>query len=222
MKEFISRRQALLSSIIIVMSLVVVVLVELPGLTQEIITGLIIGDFLFCSYFWVEYIAGIVRADDKKKYAAYHFVDVVGAIPTAYALRWFRVVRLLRLLKLLRVAALFNRLWRLWIKALRLAPATTLAVYSAAMVFLGGSAFYLTEQGANEKVVTYGDAVWLTLVTLTTVGYGDVYPVTPAGRWVGMILAILGIGFVAALTGTIAGSLLDSLHTKEEEQKEVA
>ena len=79
----------------------------------------------------------------------------------------------------------------------------------AAVALLGGSlGFFYVEQGVNPHMDTYADSLWWALVTVTTIGYGDIYPVTNAGRLVASMMMIVGIGCVSILTGTIASNLL--------------
>lgn len=69
-------------------------------------------------------------------------------------------------------------------------------------------ALYTAENGINEAVATPLDALWWGIVTLTTVGYGDVYPVTPEGRIAASILMLLGIGLFSAITATVTSFML--------------
>ncbi len=70
------------------------------------------------------------------------------------------------------------------------------------------TALYIAEAGVNENIQTPLDALWWGVVTLTTVGYGDVFPVTPEGRLAGGALMIVGITLFAAITGTITSFLV--------------
>jgi voltage-gated potassium channel len=77
-------------------------------------------------------------------------------------------------------------------------------------------ALFVAEKGVNETVDSPFDALWWGVTTLTTVGYGDVVPVTPEGRIAAAVLMLLGISLFAAITATITGYILESRHEADE------
>lgn len=207
-----SKVYALSSSVAVVSSLVVALMLETAMAGSALSAGLLALDSLLCSVFIAEYMAGVASSSHKGRYALLHLYDLLGAVPMAIAyipvLRLLRVFRLLRLLRLLRLGLFVGVLMRAWVKELKLHPAQALGAYSTVVLTLGSVGFYLTEKGANDQVSSIGEALWLSVVTLTTVGYGDIYPVTWGGRVFGSVLAIMGIGLLASLTGAIAGHML--------------
>lgn len=112
------------------------------------------------------------------------------------SLQALRVFRLLRLLRLIRVARVARRLFSL--EGLRY-----VALLALLTVLGGGSAF-----AAVEKHSSTWDGVWWAFTTMTTVGYGDKFPVTVLGRSVGMAVMLVGIGSIAILTGAVAQRFL--------------
>jgi voltage-gated potassium channel len=205
-----SKPYAVLSLAVIVISLVVVAAFESPVIYAKYAFVLLVLDTLCCIFFWFEYFYGIYDAPNKKKYAISHFIDVIGAIPTLVALRWLRLIRFIRLIRVLRIGVGVGKLWRIWVKHLKTDPGITLSGYSILLVLLGAEAFYIVEHGSNSHIHTYTDAVWLALATLTSVGLGDLYPVTSLGRGIAIAIALLGIGLLASLTATIANQILES------------
>jgi voltage-gated potassium channel len=127
-------------------------------------------------------------------------------LPASFqALRLFRLFRLLPLLRLGRVARhLFSVEGVTW--AALLAVLTTV---------FAGAAYSSIEKGASSW-----DGLWWAVSTVTTVGYGDEFPKTTAGRALGMALMLIGIGFVAVLTGAVAGRFLSA--RIEESQEELS
>ena len=75
------------------------------------------------------------------------------------------------------------------------------------VMFLCAYLFYRCEQSINDSVNSYGDALWWALCTVSTIGYGDIYPMTTAGRWIGVFLILAGVLFFLGATASIASIL---------------
>jgi voltage-gated potassium channel len=119
-------------------------------------------------------------------------------------LRVVRVVRFARLLRMVRTFKFFIRVARLG-RLTRMESA--LAVYISFMLmfyFYASFGIFNFEHGLNPTIKSFGDALWLGFTSLTTIGYGDIYPVTAGGRIMTALLAITGIGLFSLLTGEIA------------------
>lgn len=127
---------------------------------------------------------------------------------------WLRVLRLVRLFKLARYFQAFSLIVNT-IKAS--AQPLMAAIFAAALLwYLAGVFLYLAEHGAQpEKIASVGDAMWLSIITLTSVGYGDVYPITVAGRIIAGLVAVLGVGTVALPSGIIAGAFMHQIRERE-------
>jgi voltage-gated potassium channel len=89
-------------------------------------------------------------------------------------------------------------------------------VFSALAVSLGAVAEYIAESSDPEaKITSIGDAFWWAIVTVTTVGYGDLYPVTPGGKIVASMMMIIGIAILGVLISTLGAGLMESRFRKE-------
>jgi voltage-gated potassium channel len=147
-------------------------------------------------------------------------VDLFAVLPffaaaTAVDLRVLRGARLFRILRLLKatryIAAM--RLFRHVLRTRREELVLTTAVMSMLLV-MAASVMYLAENGAQpEKFSSIPASMWWAVATLTTVGYGDVYPVTPLGRLAGGCIAILGLGFFALPTAILGAGFVDAVQT---------
>jgi len=197
--------QEAISAAITAVSLIVVVLAETRHADS---TPLIVMDTLACAYFWVEFFVGLARAREKPQYLRAQVVPMLGAVPVLFHLRWLRVVRLLRLLRFLRMGVALLRLWRLWGSALVKEPAQALGFAALSVMVLGSAGLYAVEHPTNPSIKTFWDAIWLCATSLTTVGFGDVYPTTAEGRIISFIIMLLGIGIIGSLTATIAAYIL--------------
>lgn len=118
-------------------------------------------------------------------------------LQTLRGARALRLLRLLRLLPVLRSAALARRVFS--VEGLRYA-----ALVAGLALLAGGAAFAAVEDGHHSEKVTAWDGLWWAITTTTTVGYGDLYPVTNGGRVIAVGLMAVGIAFVGFLTAAIA------------------
>jgi voltage-gated potassium channel len=157
-------------------------------------------DLALTAIFVAEFVTRIVAAPSWQAYLRGHWIDLLALVPTGGT-------RLLRLLRLLRLVRAFAGVYRALIGLERLAAHRGLIwlfVAWLAVAAISAAALYVAELGENPNLQSPVDAIWWGIVTLTTVGYGDVFPVTPEGRAVGALLMVLGITLWAGVTGTIA------------------
>lgn len=145
-------------------------------------------------------------------------VDLIAILPAlvalagggALVLRFFRVLRILRLAKLGRM----SRAWRNLIEAVhsRRHELGMIFVLAILAILLSSTLLYWAESGAQpDKFGSIPRAFWWAVVTLTTVGYGDIYPVTPLGKLFAGIVAVAGIGLIALPTGILAAAFSDAM-----------
>jgi voltage-gated potassium channel len=162
---------------------------------EWVITGIFIAEF--SSRLWA--------AESRRAYVRGHWIDLISCIPPT---RWFRMFRLLRLLRLVRA---FAGVGRAVTSAGRLANHKGLVWLFVAWIgvmFLCAVGVYISEVGVNPGIQSPVDALWWGLTTMTTVGYGDIYPTTGEGRLAAAVLLILGIGLYSAITATITSFLV--------------
>ncbi len=201
--------------LLIVLSLISYATGTLPGLTTETRKMLRIFEVVSVGIFTVEYLTRFFLARPRRGYAFSFFgiIDLVAIVPfyisTAIDLRSvraFRLLRLFRLLKLARYSAAVQRYHRAFILAredLILFGATALI-----LLYLSAVGIYYFENPAQpDKFASVFHSLWWAITTLTTVGYGDAYPVTIGGRVFTFFVLVVGLGIVAVPSGLFASAL---------------
>ena len=163
--------------------------------TELILTGI----------FAVEFVSRILASRSRTGYLRGHWIDVVALAPP---IRGARVLRLLRLLRLVRAfAGIYRAGLHLQALARHRGFAWLLLAWLGVMAVCSAW-LYVAEHGANKALANPFDALWWGVVTLTTVGYGDVTPITTEGKVAAMVLMLLGIGLFGAITATITSYLM--------------
>lgn len=163
-------------------------------------------DLGLTSIFVAEFVSRFAAAHDRRAYLRGHWIDLVALVPLA------RGARLLRLLRLLRLVRAFAGAYRVLTHVERLVQHRGLVLLFTswlAVMAISSMALYLAERGVPESNVdSFDDALWWGIVTLTTVGYGDVVPHTIEGKLAATVLMLLGIGLFAGITATITSIVL--------------
>ncbi len=203
-----------------------------PGLPEWAHTALRVEEPVIVAVFTVEYLLRIAIAPHPLAYmrSFWGIVDLLAILPFYLApgldLRSARALRLLRLLRLLKLARYSHAADRIS-SALKLVGEELVVFGFVAVIVLYVCAvgIYYFEHDAQPKAfASVFHAMWWAAVTLTTVGYGDIYPVTAGGRIFTVFVLILALGVVALPTGLIASALNrvreEELRQREEEKKE--
>lgn len=163
-----------------------------------------IFDYVVCAFFMTDFLKQLIRAEPKSSYLKYGWIDLISSIPAIPMLMWARVFRFLRLLKL----ATTLHSWRQIADNVfrnRASGAAAVGIATViAVVFVGGIVILEIENDPSSNIKNGSDALWWAMTTVTTVGYGDKYPVTDAGRLFGALLMIVGIGVYGTITGLFA------------------
>lgn len=160
-------------------------------------------DLFVWAAFVIEYLVKLYLSPSRREFFTHHLIDL--AVVTLPMLRPLRAARLLRLLNLVRVGVvLANALRRT--KALFTHRGFHFVLLAVLVVVFACSALVLSFESPAKgtNIHNFGDALWWAIVTVTTVGYGDRYPVTAGGRGVAAVLMFVGIGLIGVLTATVA------------------
>lgn len=164
---------------------------ELSASTEAVVLAL---DVFIWAFFAADLVVKVAVAPRRAQYLRQHWLEVLVVL-----------VPLARPLRLLRLIAYGSRAYQ---GAVRLARVDFLAVYAVGLVLLTATAVALAERGQDSQLDTFPDALWWSVVTVTTVGYGDIVPVTHVGRALAYVLMFGGIGLFGALTANFASLLV--------------
>lgn len=200
---------------LIVLSLIMFCLETLPDLSEQTRYWFRVAETATVLVFTAEYLLRLYVADDKIKYIFSFFglIDLLAVLPfylttgvDLRSIRVFRLLRLLRVLKLLRFNKAVARLSRAFTIARE--ELVLFAVATSMMLFVSAVGIYYFENGAQpETFASVFHALWWSVTTLTTVGYGDMYPVTLGGRIFAFLVLMIGLGIVAVPAGLLASAL---------------
>lgn len=188
--------------------------------------------------FTIEYFIRIWVSDktkeDKKERLNFAFssagiIDLIAILPFYLPLIFpfdLRVIRILRLFRLLRIFKLGRyskslKTIRYIFKETKAELSITVFVTFVLMILSSTLMYYIEHDDQPEQFASIGDAFWWSVATLTTVGYGDVYPVTGLGKLLSGVIALIGIGFVALPTGIISSAFIDKIQSEKKIEEEV-
>jgi voltage-gated potassium channel len=219
--------------VLTVLSLAVMVVMLLP-LSDATIQLLSVYDNLICVIFLIDFTLNLLGASKKSDYFIKErgWLDLLGSIPSLGLLtnagKWVGLLRLARLSRLARIARLLrgeNK--KTLVKDIlenRSQYAAFLTILLTILVLTVASVLVLQfeSKSPDANITTGGDALWYAIVTITTVGYGDFYPVTPAGRITAMFIMFAGVGIIGALASILASLLVGGSSPAEEEETPAA
>ncbi len=179
------------------------------------------ADNALCVLFFADFLITLYRSRDRRRYlATWGWVDLISSIPVMSAFRIGRVARIVRIIRVFRAVRSARALVAVVVE--RRAQSAMLAAALLAIIFVvfGSIAVLQVEQVDGANITSPQDAVWWTVVTLTTVGYGDRYPVTTEGRVVATVLMVAGLGLFGTLSGFVAAGFLSPAKREQESELE--
>ncbi len=170
-------------------------------------------------FFLLDFLYRLNKADSKSTYfKKYGWLDLIGSLPFLRFFRAYRVYRTIQYISKIRGRRFFREFF-----ANRAETAALTLILAVIFLFEFASIFILRAESASPEanIETASDAVWWVLVTVATVGYGDMYPVTDNGRFIAIFVIIAGVGLFGVLSGFLTRNFLGSPSDIGSKRKEI-
>ena len=173
-------------------------------LSKEIVILLNYVDNFICIIFLVDFGIRFKNANNKLVFMKWGWIDLVASIPFLDIFRAGRLLRLILLLRIFRALKSTKSIFEHINKNKKQSALTSVALLSFVVVIFSSIAILEFETDVNSNIKTAEDAIWWSYVTITTVGYGDKFPITTEGRIIGAILMTTGVGIFGTFTALVS------------------
>lgn len=202
----------LVLSIYVLVALIVVTTFKLSAETSKLLNYI---DIAICIFFFIEFCIRLYQAESKLKFMKWGWIDLISSIPMIDFLRVGRLLRFIRLFRILRAFRSTKQFVTYIFRNKAQGAFTSVSVLAILLIIFCSIAILQVENAPNSNIQTAEDAIWWSYVTITTVGYGDKFPVTTEGRIIASILLTAGVGLFGTFTAYIASIFV----TNNEEEK---
>lgn len=200
-------------TVFVLLALLLDAILNLPSEISKLIRY---ADWTICVFFFYDFVMTFKQADNKIKYLyTWGWIDLLASIP---AVNWFRYGKLIRIFRLLKFFKLAKSKKNYVLNINKRDLSSTIVIVATLLmmvIFSASIAILFFETAPNSNIKTAEDAVWWAIVTITTVGYGDFYPVTMGGRIVAILLLLIGVSMFFTLTALLVPFF--SRHDKDDE-----
>ena len=208
MNEDLAKKELnLFNIIILVLSLYVLISLIVTTffvLSDEVTVLLNYIDNVICIIFLVDFAIRFKKANNKLVFMKWGWIDLISSIPYIDFLRAGRVLRLIRLIRVFRAFKATKLIFEHINRNKKQSALTSVALISFLMVIFSSIAILQFEKDVNSNIKTAEDAIWWSYVTITTVGYGDKFPITTEGRVIGAVLMTMGVGIFGTFTALVS------------------
>jgi len=201
-------------SVYVLIALVIYTFFEVPSNIKVLLQ--IIDDGI-CIVFLYDFFLRFYKAKSKLAFMKWGWIDLISSIPSLPFFRFGRILRLIRLFRILRAFRSVKVLTHHIFKNRVQGTMTSVGIIAFLVVICASISILLVEIDPNSNIKSAEDAIWWSLVTVTTVGYGDKFPVTSEGRLIGSLLMFVGVGLFGTFTAYISSWFISGNKTNTEE-----
>lgn len=205
----------LILCVFVLLALAVEVLLPIPEdaalILQYVDTGV-------CVIFMVDFFGKLIKAPNKLEYLKWGWIDFVSSIPAIGFLRIGRLARVFRIIRLLRGVKSSKALVQYLLQKRAQSVFAVAALISILLLTFSSIAILQVEVGPDSNIQSAEDAFWWSVVTITTVGYGDHFPVSTEGRVIATVLMVCGVGMFGTFTGFVASWFTQPGESQQEDE----
>ena len=194
-------------SFIIIIDLILITSTLIFDVSGSMYQKILIFDIITCIILLFDFFQGLYRAEDKSQYLKENWIELVASIPFDIIFSSFMVIRYLRLLRLFRILFLVGEYFNVigdFLKDTHLDEILAVLI----LIVIGSTlGLFIIDPSMNNLF----DNLWFVVVSITTVGYGDITPNSVYGKILSLVLLIVGVFIFSAITGAISSYFMDSL-----------
>ena len=204
-----------------IFSMILIGIITFAPISPENLKIIQFLDYVICAIFFVDFLITFIRAENKRRYFfTWGWFDLLSSIPAVYFLRYFRFARILRIGRVLR-GARAGKIMASFVMGNRAQSGIIGAlIMTVLLIFIGSISVLQLEQGLGGNINNAEDAIWWAVTTMTTVGLGDMYPVSTEGKIISAVLMFAGIGLFGVVSGFVA-SVFIAPSSKEGEKENI-
>lgn len=206
----------LLLSFYVLIALLVDTIFKLPPEISKLLNYI---DNIICAVFLFDFFVRFKKAESKLAFMKWGWIDLIASVPTFDFMRAGRLLRVIRLIRLIRAFRSTKHIVQHVFKNKIQGTLTSVAIIAVLMLLFSSVAILQFETAPDSNIKTAEDAIWWSYVTITTVGYGDKYPVTTEGRIIAVILMTVGVGLFGTFTAFVSSWFVKSNQQTPEKQE---
>jgi len=208
----------LVLSVYVLLSLLVYLFFELPPNVKVLLQ--IIDDGI-CIIFLLDFFLRFFKAGNKLAFITWGWIDLVSSIPSLPLMRFGRLFRMIRIFRILRAFRSLKAVLRYVFKNRVQGTMSIVGLITFLVVIFSSISILLVETDPAGNIKSAEDAIWWSLETITTVGYGDKFPVTTEGRFIGVLLMFVGVGLLGTFTAFISSWFITGINQNSNHNAEI-